>query len=118
MIERGSVVLVAGKGDYGKPRPAVVIQNSRMLEWIESITVCFLTSDLSQENLLRILVEPNNANGLRSQSQIQVEKIMTFPVGKVRGPIGHIGEEVLKEVERGLIFHLDLVAPVSLTTTG
>lgn len=47
MIERGSVVLVAGKGDYGKPRPAVVIQNSRMLEWIESITVCFLTSDLS-----------------------------------------------------------------------
>ena len=43
---------------------------------------------------------------------------MTFPADKVRGPIGHIGQEVLGAVERGLLFHLDLVTPISVMTTG
>ena len=118
MIERGSVVLVAGKGDYGKPRPALVIQNTRMLERIESITVCLLTSDLTKTSLLRIPLEPTDANGLRSKSQIQVEKIMTFPAEKVRGPVGHVEQETLDAVNTGLLFHLDLLTPINLTTGG
>ena len=41
---RGEVVIVSAQGDYGKPRPAVVVQNSRLLDQLDSVTVCFLTS--------------------------------------------------------------------------
>jgi mRNA interferase MazF len=41
-MDRGSVVLVSAKGEYGKTRPAVVVQSSRMESIVESVTVCFL----------------------------------------------------------------------------
>lgn len=85
-----------------------------MLDRIESITVCFLTSDLSEESLLRISVEPNDTNGLRTKSQVQVEKIMTFPADKVRGPIGHVEGGIVDAVNTGLLFHLDLLTPMNL----
>jgi mRNA interferase MazF len=113
VIERGSVVLVAGRGDYGKPRPAVVVQSSRLLDRIGSITVCLVTSDLTNNHLLRIPIEPNEANGLRAVSQIQVEKIMTFPTEKVRGPVGNVEPDVMRSIDIGLLFHLDLVAPLA-----
>lgn len=115
MIERGSLVLVTGKGDYGKPRPALVVQNAQIIEQIESITVCFLTSDLTNESLLRISIEPSETNGLRVKSQIQVEKIMTFPADKVHGPIGRLEPDLLNAVDTGLLFHLDLLTPVRLS---
>ena len=93
-----------------------MIQNTQMMERIESVTVCFLTSDLSKESLLRIPVDPTDANGLRVKSQVQVEKIMTFPTDKVRGPIGNVEQEILDAVNTGLLFHLDLLTPMSLPT--
>ena len=64
-MDRGDVVIVSGRGDYGKARPAIVIQNNQLLGKIESITVCFVTSDLSNESLLRLTIDPDELNGLR-----------------------------------------------------
>ncbi|HET7412880.1 MAG TPA: type II toxin-antitoxin system PemK/MazF family toxin [Pararhizobium sp.] len=114
-MDRGDVVIVSGRGDYGKPRPAAVVQNNQLLRRIESITVCFVTSDLSKESLLRVSVDPDEANGLRVRSQIQIEKIMTFPSEKVKGPIGRVSPDNLRAVDMGLLFHLDLVQPFDMT---
>lgn len=110
-MERGSVVLVAGKGEYRKTRPAVVVQDSRMERIVGSVTVCFLTSDLSEERrILRVDVAPTDGNGLRLPSQVQVEKLMTFSRAKVRGPIGRLLDREMAAIEIGLMVHLGLVA--------
>ena len=44
LMQRGQLGIVSAQGDYGKPRPAVVIQNSRLLDQVDSVTVCFLTN--------------------------------------------------------------------------
>ncbi|KQT66255.1 MULTISPECIES: type II toxin-antitoxin system PemK/MazF family toxin [unclassified Aureimonas] len=114
-MERGSIVIVSAQGDYGKPRPAVVIQNGRMADLVGSVTVCFMTSDLIPDGPMRVTVPPDPGNGLQLVSQIQIEKIMTFPRAKVRGPIGLLMEQQLAAVERGLLFFLDLIRPIDIS---
>lgn len=107
------MVLVAAKGDYGKPRPAVVVQDSRMADVVDSVTVCFLTTDLTElHGTLRVDISPLVTNGLHQPSQVQVEKLMTFPRDKVRGPIGVIEPHQLRAIEIGLMVHLGLAAPL------
>jgi mRNA interferase MazF len=42
-VERGDLVTVAVSGDYGKPRPALVIQTDHLPE-TDSVLVCLLTT--------------------------------------------------------------------------
>lgn len=111
---RGDVVIVSAPGDYGKPRPAVVIQNNRLLDQFDSVTVCFLTSEVVPAKNLRVNVEPDEANGLRERSQVQVEKIMTFPRSKVRGPIGRLDIDQMRDIDRYLLIFFDLLPPIEL----
>ena len=45
-MARGDIVIVAAPGDYGKPRPAVIVQTDAFPENHASVVVCQLTSDL------------------------------------------------------------------------
>lgn len=51
-LRRGEIVVVAAPGDYGKPRPALVIQSDFFIEH-PSVTVCFMTSELRDTPLFR-----------------------------------------------------------------
>ncbi len=113
-MQRGQLVIVSAQGDYGKPRPAVVIQNSRLLDQIDSVTVCFLTTRIVPARNLRVTIKPDALNGLLEPSQVQIEKIMTFPRSKVRGPIGQLSENELRDVDRYLMIFLDLLPPAPL----
>ncbi len=53
-------------GDYGKPRPALIVHSDVHAEH-PSITVLPLTSELHDMPLLRITVEPGKNTGLRRQ---------------------------------------------------
>ena len=69
MIKRGDLVTVALLGDYGKPRPALVIPSDLFAEH-PSVTVLPVTSELRDTPLFRIPVEPSAENNLRSPSQV------------------------------------------------
>lgn len=112
---RGDLVIVSAKGDYGKPRPAVVIQNDRLEEMLESVAVCFLTTDLTTGGRLRISIESETSNGLLQRSQVQIDKIMTFPREKVKGPVGRLNSEQVRAIERGLLVFLDLLPPIEIS---
>jgi mRNA interferase MazF len=45
-MKRGDVVIVAAAGDYGKMRPAVVVQTDAFPETHQSVVICQMTSDV------------------------------------------------------------------------
>ena len=106
-MRRGDFVTIAIPGDYGKPRPALVIQADPFNEHA-SVTVLPVTSTLIDAPLLRITVEPDGGNGLQKPSQVMVDKTMTVRRDKVGAPFGHIGEDTMIEVERSLAVFLGI----------
>jgi mRNA interferase MazF len=75
-LNRGDLVTIAMQGDYGKPRPAVVVQADAFLG-LKSIMVLPLTSDSKAEaDLFRVTVYPDPENQLRIVTQVMIDKAM------------------------------------------
>ena len=104
---RGDFVTIAMQGDFGKPRPALIIQADQFSEH-SSVTVLPLTSALVAAPLLRITVQPAVGNGLQKPSQVMVDKAITVKRDKVGLPFGRIDADVLIEVERCLAVFLGI----------
>jgi mRNA interferase MazF len=98
-------VTVVTSGDYGKPRPALIMQSDIYAEH-PSITVLPLTSELHDMPLLRITVEPDEHTGLRLRSQVMVDKATTIPRAKAGSHIGRLDEATLVRVNRALVAFL------------
>ena len=106
-MRRGDLVTVALSGDYGKPRPALVIQSDAFRE-LPSVTVLRLTSELHDWPTFRVTVEPTVANGLRATSQIMIDKAAALPRERVGQVFGRLEEEVMQAVRRALVAFLAL----------
>jgi len=100
-MRRGDVVTVAAPGDFGKPRPALVVQ-SDLFDELPSVTLCLVTSTLRDAPIFRITVDPSPANGLQRVSQIQVDKIMTVARERIGDAIGRLDDATLLKVNRSL----------------
>ena len=92
-MQRGDLVTVAAAGDYGKPRPAVIVQTDAFPENHASVVVCQLTSDLAQAPDFRVTIEPKPENGLRRTSQIMADKPVTVRRERIGRKIGHLGNQ-------------------------
>ena len=104
-MRRGDLVTIALSGDYGKPRPALVIQ-SDLFDAHPSVTVLPVTSELRDTPLFRVTVEPSELNGLRRTSQVMVDKCHTVARVKVGQTIGRLDDDVLVAVSRSLAVFL------------
>jgi mRNA interferase MazF len=102
-VKRGDIVLVALQGDYGKPRPAVILQNDLITaERSDSIIVCPMTSDVSGMREFRVLVDAPD-NGLRARSEVMVEKLAGVPRKRLRRLIGRLDANTMRAVERAAL---------------
>lgn len=104
---RGDLVSIAIQGDFGKPRPALVIQADQYDE-LATLTVLPVTSTLVAAPLLRITVSPSAENGLRRPSQVMIDKVVTVKRDKVGQTFGRIDAETLVAVERCLAVFLGI----------
>jgi mRNA interferase MazF len=104
-VKRGDLVTIALPGDYGKPRPALIVQ-SDLFDAHPSVSILPITGELRDAPLFRLLVEPSDSNGLRKTSQIMVDKIRTVARGRVGEIIGHLEQEALVAVNRALAVFL------------
>ena len=107
IIQRGDLVTVSLQGDYGKPRPALVVQ-SDLLPTLDSVVLCAVTSDLRGAEF-RINVEPSAINGLHMPSQVMVDKLSTVPRSRIGEPFGRLEEERMKMVDRALLLVVGLI---------
>jgi mRNA interferase MazF len=106
-MKRGDIVTVAMSGDFGKPRPALIVQADRFIGHT-SITVLLMTSDLHDAPELRITVKPTPESGLRQPSQIMVDRTMTAPRAKIGRRIGRVDRDTLRAVNRSLAMFLGI----------
>ena len=105
---RGDFVTIAMSGDFGKPRPALVIQADLFNEQ-ETVTVLLVSSTLVNAPLLRVIVQPNAENGLQKPSQVMVDKAMTIKKEKLGPAFGRIDDDSMVQVERCLAMFLGIV---------
>ncbi len=101
-MKRGDVVTVAASGDYGKPRPAVIVQTDAFPETHASVIVCQMTSELAEAPDFRIAIEPSETNGLRVRSQVMADKPVTLRRDRIGGVIGRFAPEDLRRVNSAL----------------
>lgn len=98
---------IALQGDFGKPRPALVIQSDLFNEHT-TVTVLLVSSTLIDAPLFRVRVEPDEENGLRKPSQVMVDKAMTVKRDKLGPVFGSATEETMIEVGRCLAVYLGI----------
>ncbi len=107
-MKRGDVVAAAAAGDYGKPRPAVIVQTDALPETHASVVICQMTSKLVDAVHFRVTIEPTQENGLRLRSQIMADKPVTIRRSRIGDPIGSLSESDVKRLNVALAFALGL----------
>ena len=108
-MRRGDIVTVAAPGDFGKPRPAVIIQGDALnAAGASSTIVALMTSNLQDAPLLRLTIEPEVSNGLEKTSQVQTNRIVTIRTEKIGTTIGRLNDQQQVELNRLLALAIGL----------
>ncbi|HZS83367.1 MAG TPA: type II toxin-antitoxin system PemK/MazF family toxin [Stellaceae bacterium] len=107
-MRRGDVVVVAAAGDYGKPRPAVVVQTNAFPETHPSVAICQMTSDIVDAPDFRVTIEPNEENGLRARSQVMADKSVTVRRERIGQLLGRLTDADIGRLNIALAFVMGL----------
>ena len=107
-MRRGDFVIAVFSRDYGKPRPALIVQSDRFIS-LPSVVLCPLTSALQDIPIfLRLTVEPNPENGLVERSQVAIDKIAVLPIEKIGKVIGRADDGLMERVTLALADFLEI----------
>jgi mRNA interferase MazF len=107
-MRRGDIWTVAGGKDYaGKARPVAIIQDDSF-DATDSVTICAFTTDGTEAPLFRLLVEPNERNGLRAACRLMADKITTVPKSKVGARVGRLDDEDILRLNQAVLVFLGL----------
>src|ERR1700741_4317514 len=107
-MKRGDVITVAAGGDYGKPRPAVVVQTDALPPEHTSVVVCQMTSDGEEARDFRVGVNPSPRNGLRARSHVMADKPVTIRRTRIGKKIGQLDERDIARLNVALAFVMGL----------
>ena len=107
-MKRGDIWIVAGGKDYaGKPRHVVIVQDDSF-DATDSIAICAFTTDETEAPLFRLVIEPNQRNGLRAACRLMVDTITTVPRTKVGAHIGRLDHQDILRLNQAVLVFLGL----------
>jgi mRNA interferase MazF len=107
-MRRGDVVVVAAVGDYGKPRPAVIVQTDAFPRSHASVVICQMTSEIVAAPDFRVTIDPSKANGLLVRSQVMADKPVTVRRARIGQTIGHLDPDDVGRLDVALAFVMGL----------
>jgi mRNA interferase MazF len=107
-MKRGDVVIVAAAGDYGKPRPAVIVQTDALPQTHASVVISQMTSEIVDAPDFRITVGPTSRNGLQVRSQVMADKPVTVRRGRIKQLIGRLDRGDIRRLNVALAFVMGL----------
>jgi mRNA interferase MazF len=70
---------------YTKLRPSLILLENRF-----DYVICFITSNLKIKETYDIVLPATTLNGLKTESLLKTNKIMTIEKTHVKGKIGHL----------------------------
>lgn len=72
------------------------------------MTICAFTTDPTDAPLFRILVQPNERNGLDAPSRLMVDKLTTVPKTKLGLRVGRLDDEDMVRLNQAMLVFLGL----------
>lgn len=100
-MKRGDVVIGAAQGDYGKPRPMLVVQADTITD-LDTVEVALITTALIDEPRIRPVIAASEANGLREVSEVMVDKIQPVRRSRIGAVIGQLSAVEMEQVTRAM----------------
>lgn len=100
-MEKGNVILIPFPFTDltgSKKRPALIPSVSNL-----DVTVCFISTQLHQQESSDLLLLPNLNNGLKKTSLVRVGKIATLDKLLAIGKLGTLNTDEIKELDKMLI---------------
>ena len=107
-MRRGDVVTVAATGDYGKPRPAVIVQTDALPAAHASVVLCQMTSECSDAADFRLTIDPTAKNGLRVRSQVMADKPVTIRRERIGRQVALLDDKDIARLNIALAFVMGL----------
>lgn len=98
-MKRGELWIGSGGTYARKPRPVLILQDD-LYATESSVIVLPVTSVLRAAGLARYRLSPSEENGLRQESDVQIDKITTIRREQLLQRIGAVGSRDLREIER------------------
>jgi mRNA interferase MazF len=106
-VRRAEIWTVSGGADYtGNPRPAVIIQDDHFDT--DSVTLCPFTTDPTDAPLFRLLIDPDESNGLDAPSRIMVDKVTTVRRARLGARVGMLDDASVLRLNRALVVFLGI----------
>ena len=107
-FRRGDVVVCSLSGDYGKPRPALVVQSDLFNDTHASVVLCPISSEITGLTVFRIGITASRDNGLKKNSEVMVDKLTAASRTRIRRRIGHLSLGEIGLVDQALRIWLEL----------
>jgi mRNA interferase MazF len=107
-LKRGDLIKAVLPGEYGKPRPCLVVQSDRLAK-LDSVILCPLTSDLATDGPTRFAVPAGGEGGLMVESLVMVDKVTAVSRSRCREPIGQLDTATMQQVDARLAFVIGLM---------
>ena len=107
-MKQGDIIAVSLPGDYGKPRPAVIVQTDALPAGHASVVICQMTSECSDAPDFRVTVDPTEKNGLRVRAQVMADKPVTVRRERIGRQVGHLDDKDILRLNIALAFVMGL----------
>jgi mRNA interferase MazF len=106
-LDRGWRPRLHGEAQAGDYLPAIIFQDDAF-DATASVTICPFTTHAVDAPLIRLPIAPSELNGLRTASQLMVDKIATVSKTKVERRIGRLSDADMIRLNRAVIVFLGL----------
>ena len=95
--------------EQGGVRPVLVIQNDVGNKYSPTVIVAAITSQINKAKLPTHIEISSEEYGLNKDSVILLEQVRTIDKRRLRDKLGHINEELMKQVDFALKISLGLI---------
>jgi mRNA interferase MazF len=104
-LKRGAIATAAMPGDFGKPRPVVVLRSDRFAAH-RFVTVMPVTGTRQDAPQLRLDLEPTQDNGLQLLSQAMIDGVQSIAIRRIGQVIGQLAADDMMAIDRALAVYL------------
>ena len=106
---RGDVVISSIGGKNGRTRPWVVVQTNLLNEFLFTILVAPLTSEVKiEQEDFRPILRPSVDNGVKQISQVMLDRLTVMDNKEIIKKIGMLNKKDILHINQAMAFVLGL----------